>query len=124
MGCVNNAYSLIVALRFGKAETVMRDSNISNTRRIVAGIMVVMMFVVVLFSVFCIAVEANHDCTGDDCPICACIQQCENILNQVGDGVSRGSIVAPVVFLLLFVLFSVYSILQETLVSTKVRLNN
>lgn len=50
MGCVNNAYSLIVALRFGKAETVMRDSNISNTRRIVAGIMVVMMFVVVLFS--------------------------------------------------------------------------
>ena len=84
-----------------------------------------MMLVVVLFSAFYIVAETDHDCTGDDCPICACIQQCENILNQIGDGAAAQiSVVAPVVFLLLFVLFSARSITQETLVSKKVRLNN
>lgn len=102
----------------------MRDSGISNTRRIAAGIVGVMMLVVVLLSASYIAAEADHDCTGDDCPICVCIQQCENILNQVGGVATQVSIVAPVVFLLLFMLFSVYSISQETLVSKKVRLNN
>lgn len=100
----------------------MRDSGISNTRRIAAGIVGVMMLVVVLLSASYIAAEADHDCTGDDCPICVCIQQCENILNQVGGVATQVSIVAPVVFLLLFMLFSVYSISQETLVSKKVRL--
>ncbi|MBQ7562497.1 MAG: hypothetical protein IJT16_00740 [Lachnospiraceae bacterium] len=102
----------------------MRDSGISNTRRIAAGIVGVMMLVVVLFSASYIAAEADHDCAGDDCPVCVCIQLCENILNQVGDVATRVSIAAPVVFLLLFVLFSVYSIPQETLISKKVRLNN
>lgn len=102
----------------------MSGSGNSNSKRIIAGIMVIMLLAIVLFSAFYIAAEADHDCTGDDCPICACIQQCENILNQVGDGAARVSMAAPVIFLLLFVLFPAQSIPQETLISRKVRLNN
>ena len=57
-------------------------------KRIAAGIMGILMLFIVLFSAFYIAAEADHDCTGEDCPICACIQQCENTLHQIGDGIA------------------------------------
>lgn len=37
-----------------------------------------------LFSVFYIVHEIGHDCSGEDCPVCACIAQCENIVQQIG----------------------------------------
>lgn len=102
----------------------MRDLGVSNSKRIVAGIMGILMLVCMLFSAFYIAAEIDHDCTGDDCPICVCIQQCVKILDQVADGAVQVSVAIPVFFIFLFVLFSVRSIVQETLVSKKVRLNN
>ena len=102
----------------------MCDFSVTNFKRIAAGIMGIVMLVIVLLFSFYVAEEADHDCTGDDCPICACMQQCESVLHQVGDGTVQVSVAAPVVFLFLFVLFSVRGIAQETLVSRKVRLND
>lgn len=103
----------------------MRDSNVSKAKRITAGIMGLMMLVIVLFSAFYIAAEVDHDCCGEDCPICACIQLCENTLCGFGDGtVAQPAAVVPVILILIATVFFVTEVSQETLVSRKVRLNN
>ena len=40
--------------------------------------------VVMLFSAVYIAVEADHDCSGEDCAICRQISICENLLKSLG----------------------------------------
>ena len=40
--------------------------------------------VVMLSSAVYLAVEANHDCSGDDCAICRQISICENLLKSLG----------------------------------------
>jgi hypothetical protein len=87
--------------------------------------MAVMMLLVVLLSSFFIAVHADHDCTGEDCPICACIQQCENTIRGIGSGITVGAaVIVPVLILLLIISFGVPSFQRDTPVSAKVRLNN
>lgn len=103
----------------------MRNSNTSKVLRIAAGIMGLLMLVIVLFSASYIAAEADHECCGDDCPICACIQQCENTLHGFSDGIAvQSSAIAPVILILLAAAFAITAVSQETPVSRKVRLNN
>ena len=103
----------------------MCNSNTAKANRIAAGIMSIMLLVIVLFSSFYIAAEADHDCTGEDCPICACIQQCDNTLRRIGNGsAAQSSAVVPVLFILFVSALFVAEFSQETLVSRKVRLNN
>lgn len=103
----------------------MRNSSTSKVLRITAGIMGLMMLFIVLFSSFYIAAEADHDCCGEDCPICACIHQCENTLRCIGDGIS---VLSSGIILFLFVLLAaalfVTAAPSDTLISRKVRLNN
>lgn len=40
--------------------------------------------VVMLSSAIYLAVEADHDCSGDDCAICRQISICENLLKTLG----------------------------------------
>ncbi len=94
-------------------------------KRIAAGIMGTLMLFIMLFSAFYIVAEADHDCTGEDCPICDCIQQCENTLHQIGDGIaSKAAVIIPIVFLLVSIFLFAALFPKETLVSRKVRLNN
>ena len=103
----------------------MYDSKEANGRRIMAGIMSLLMLMIVLFSAFFIAAETHHDCCGEDCQICACIQQCEKTLCGIGDGaVTQAAFIAPVILSLLAAVFSLTTVVQGTLVSRKVRLNN
>ncbi|WP_155988360.1 hypothetical protein [Oribacterium sp. P6A1] len=96
-----------------------------NSNKIIAAIMGIMMLAVVLVSASYVAVEAVHDCTGEDCPICACINQCENTLRQVGGGVElRFVSVFPVFFILIMAVPAAVSLTAETPVSRKIRLNN
>lgn len=96
-----------------------------NSNKIIAAIMGVMMLVVVLVSASYVAVESGHDCTGEDCPICACINQCENTLRQVGGGVDfQADTVLPVVFILIMAVSGSAILTAETPVSRKIRLNN
>ncbi len=103
----------------------MPGSRVLRHMRIAAGIMGIMMLFIMLFSAFYIAAEADHDCTGEDCPICACIQQCENTLHQISGGItSQAVIIIPIVFMLISAFPYAVCFLRETLVSRKVRLNN
>lgn len=103
----------------------MSGSGILKNKGIVAGAMVLMMLAVMLFSAFYIAAETGHDCTGEACPICACIRQCESALHQISGGTSVQStaVVLPLIMLIWTFPF-VPGFSPETLVSRKVRLDS
>lgn len=103
----------------------MFNSNTAKAKRFAAGVMGLMMLVIALFSAFYIAAEAGHDCTGEDCPVCACVQQCEKTLHGIGVPASAVlSFIIPILFILILAgLFSA-GLPQGTLVSRKVRLND
>ena len=92
-----------------------------------AGILGFLMLALILFSSFYIAAESDHDCCGEDCPVCSCIQICEDNLRLFENGVeakTEMSAVLPVLLLLLAFAPLVSTLPQETLVSRKVRMNN
>lgn len=103
----------------------MYDHYISRSKRIAMCIMGIMIFIVVLFSVLFIARETNHDCKGDDCPICACLIQCEKTIHQIGVRiVSLVAIVLPIADLFLSMCVLLFFIAYKTPVSGKIRMNN
>lgn len=80
---------------------------------------------VTVFSVLFVVKEADHDCTGESCPICEAVQQAEQNLEQLGTGTSEIADVVPAMVLLVSVLFCVLTAVSyATLISQKVRLNN
>lgn len=48
-----------------------------KAQRILAGFTCAAFVIVAFFSLLFIAKEAHHDCTGEDCPVCACIHQAD-----------------------------------------------
>ena len=103
----------------------MVNTGISKAKRITAAAMGILLLAVILFSSVYIAAETGHDCTGDDCPICACIQICENAINQIVSGaVNTASTWVPAAFLILSAVLLGCPAVSETLISNKIRLNN
>lgn len=94
-------------------------------KRHIAAILCIVLLFVTFASLFYIAKEENHQCTGDDCPVCACVHQAEQNLKNLGTG-----FIAE--FCAIFVVLSgsttVCAYAEElfftSLVSQKVRLNN
>ena len=54
--------------------------NLCFMTRLLAAVLAVVM----LSSAIYLAVEADHDCSGDDCVICHQIGVCENLLKSLG----------------------------------------
>ena len=54
--------------------------NLCFMTRLLAAVLAVVM----LSSAVYLAVEADHDCSGDDCAICRQISICENLLKSLG----------------------------------------
>ena len=52
--------------------------------RLITGLLAAVLAVVMLSSAVYIAVEANHNCSGEDCAICHQLQVCENLLKSIG----------------------------------------
>ena len=102
-----------------------KNDKISRNRRVIAIIVLTALLAVLLFSSCYIIEEADHDCTGASCHICAVMQQCENILRQIGAGrIAVAAIVFGVVFLCRMVCFVSAAACAETPITRKVRLNN
>lgn len=94
-------------------------------RKITSLIMIIIVFFVVVLSTFYIAHEYHHECDGDECPICILIEQCENTLKQIKDGIPSGfHFIIPLFFVMTQLLYCVTYIISETLVSNKIRMNN
>ena len=103
----------------------MRDASLSKGKRIAAAFMGLMLLLALLFSAVYIAAEAEHDCTGEHCHICAALQLCKGVLNQFqGGAIPRGICVAPLLLFSLGGLLFTCPEIQLTLISQKVRLNN
>lgn len=97
----------------------MRTEN-SVTKRIatLAGLMLIL---AMTFSVFYIAIESNHHCEDDDCPICMCIQLCKSIIQSGANSVALEC--SPFLLILPVIIFTAYFTI-DTPVSKRVRLNN
>ncbi len=103
----------------------MTEQGIRRTRRFTAGIMGIMVLVVVLFSSVYLAHELNHECSGEDCPVCAVISQCENTLRQMGTGAAvRAQIILSALCLYAAVCIFPCLFRHVTLVTKKIRLDN
>ncbi len=103
----------------------MRSSYSSGGSKIAAGIMGLTMLLIILFSAFYLAAEADHECCGEDCAVCACIRQCADNLHGAGDrSVAEPAAAVTFILVLLAAALVVTSVSQDTLVSMKIRLNN
>ncbi len=90
-----------------------------------AGIMAAMVIFVMLFSAIFVVSHTDHDCAGEDCPICACICLCENLLHGTVDSSMVSSVgILPVVLNTASILISYCVVISGTPVSVKVRMNN
>ena len=108
-----------------KRQIAMYILKLLKCKRVTAGIVAFMMLAVVLFSVFFTSAEAGHHCCGENCPICVCIQQCENTLKHVGGSLACLAVVILHAIVLFYTaVFSSCTFCQETPITRKVRLNN
>ena len=94
-------------------------------RRLLASIIAVLVLAVFVFSTLFIAAAADHDCCGDGCCTCYAVHQCEMIL-AVFASVSFITIVKFVLSSVLIILMIsvAVSLVRNTPVLAKVRLNN
>lgn len=97
----------------------------TKKQKILAAFICAVFILVTFFSVFFIVKEADHDCTGEGCPICACIHQAEETLKQLGTGTVGASDFQPAVAMFALALVCAFLFVPYTsLVSQKVRLND
>lgn len=100
-------------------ETMKREKSI------IAVLLASLVLCAIVLSNLYISEHIQHDCTGEDCPVCAEIQQRESLIHQIGEGFASLMVVAALIGLVnsapaVIRLF----ILRETLISIKVRLND
>ena len=96
-----------------------------NYKRSAAFLLGVLLLSVMLLSAAFLAAEADHDCTGEDCPVCACMQLCERTLHNLSDGAAlQAAVVVSVIFALVSGSLPFPGFSRETPVSRKIRLNN
>ena len=94
-------------------------------KKIIAGILAASLLFIILFSAYFIAEHADHDCGGDDCPVCACLRQCEMMIRGLETGITAGEgAYLPALFLMIPVLLISSFVAGNTPVSKKVRLND
>ena len=88
--------------------------------------MIAVLLVIATFaSLFYIAEEENHDCTGEDCPICVCIHQTEQVLKNMTTGLVHVCVFQAVLVGCVITGISLsWLIIRTSLVNQKVRLND
>ena len=90
-----------------------------KAQRILAGFTCAAFVIVAFFSLLFI------DCTGADCPVCACIHRAEQTLKQIGTGSSEtAGAFAPQFPLVVAFLCLPLFVPVVSLISQKVRMNN
>ena len=93
--------------------------------RFLTGLLVAVLAVVMLSSAVYIAVEADHDCSGEDCAICHQIDACLNSLRELSLAGVAAVITAAFIYTLCKVILPCTETIDTpTLVSLKVKLSN
>ena len=95
--------------------------NLCFMTRLLAAVLAVVM----LSSAVYIAVEADHDCSGDDCAICHQIGVCENLLKTLGLAGAAAAVTAALTYALCRAILPRAEMNGTlTLVALKVKLSN
>ena len=103
----------------------MKGKGVCGLRRFAAGAAVFLMLILLLVSAVYVIAEADHECAGEDCPVCACIRQCENNLGLLRDGTARHTAFCALYALILLpLLFAVRTVHTDVMRPKLVRLNN
>jgi hypothetical protein len=93
--------------------------------RLITGLLAAVLAAVMLSSAVYIAVEANHNCSGEDCAICHQLQVCENLLKSIGLAGAAAAISAAFTYTMCrAILPCTETISTLTLVALKVKLSN
>ena len=94
-------------------------------KRSAALLLAVTVLFVMLYSALFIAAEADHDCVGENCPICYQINVCQNTLKNLSLAVSAAAFAAAFTYTLCRGISVCTDCVQSyTLVSLKVKLSD
>ena len=93
--------------------------------RIAALLLAVTILVIMLYSAFFVAAEADHDCVGEGCPICYQVDACQNTLKSLSLAVCATAVAVAFTYTLCRCISLCTDYAQrDTLVSLKVKLSN
>lgn len=96
-----------------------------SKKKIIAGIMIIMVLVVMLFWTLHEATCSCHNGRGGECPVCALMHQYESAVYQLGDGAAcQFALSIPLIPLLFILAFFLHGLIPETPISRKVRMDN
>lgn len=97
----------------------------TRTIRFIALLVAALVLAAMLFSTAYIAAEADHDCTGEQCPICYQISICQNILKQFTSGATATALAVALTYMLLRSILPIQGVYTlTTLITFKVKLLN
>ena len=114
----NSASRVISSLEKGGGGMLKR-------RRVTAFLLAAALCFVMLFSVCCVALGANHNCVGEACPICFQINRCNDLLKASAFFISAAVFSAAAAFAALRTpTESGVFCGNFTLVSNKIKLSN
>ena len=106
--------------KFGQGGVIM-----VTKRRFAAAALAALVIVAVVTSLFIVSHEADHDCIGEDCPVCAVIAACQSTLKTLSAALAVFAAAAAWVCFAVILLTALKAVLHsETPVSLKVRLLN
>ena len=101
------------------------NDNSMNKKKMIAILASLIIMISAFSSVLFVAVEANHKCSGQDCPICVSMHEAEETIRNLGMAVAGGLIFVILPALLLLAVFvELHLVPVYTLITQKVRLNN
>lgn len=93
--------------------------------RLITGLLAAVLAAVMLSSAVYIAVEANHNCSGEDCAICRQISICENLLKTLGLAGAAAAVTAAFTYTMCRAILPCTEMSGTlTLVALKVKLSN
>ena len=97
----------------------------NGIKKAMAVFVILVVLIFLLFSAYFVAYEADHECSGEDCPVCALLHISEDSLRQLGCGVSSLPAAGMLIFLIMVMRLCTDSCnIISTPVSRKTRLNN
>lgn len=94
------------------------------TRKLAAWALCVLLATGVFFSAWFLAREIRHDCTGADCPICACLRVAARQLRAGGRPAAAAAVAATGFAVIRILGGAVRMVHGATPVERKVRLDN
>lgn len=100
---------------------------LSKHKRICAFVTAFLVTAVLLLSGLFIVTHAEHECTGEDCPVCAELQACAATIRLITEAAGTGAVVIFAYMITQKLLLSYQSGLYlrpVSLVSLKIRLDN